>query len=75
MEIKSGFASAVTGMQRGMEGVDRNAAAIARASTGEGDDVTAPLVESRLHQTQVEANAKVFKELDEMLGSLLDELA
>lgn len=75
MEVTSAFASAVSGIQRGMQGLDRNADEIARASTGEGGNIVEPLLESRMNQLQVEASAKMVKTIDDTLGSLLDEMA
>jgi hypothetical protein len=75
MEISSAFNSAVTGIQRGLDGLDRNTDKIAKSSNGQGGDVVEPLVESRINQLQVEANTKMVKTLDETIGSLLDEMA
>lgn len=75
MDITSAFSSAITGIQRGLEGLDRNADEIAQASSGQGDDVVAPLVESRINQLQVEANTRMVKTVDDTIGSLLDEMA
>ena len=67
--------TSMMGIQRGMEGLNRNAASIAQASTGEGRDVVQPLVESRINKLHVEANVKMLKTQDDMIGSLLDEMA
>lgn len=75
MEVTSAFGNAVAGIQRGMEGMARNADEIARATSGEGGDIVTPLMESRLNQLQVEASAKVVKAVDDTIGSLLDEMA
>jgi hypothetical protein len=75
MQINNGFAIAVTGVRRGMESLDRNSAEIASASKGQGGDITAPLVDSKINQLQVEANVSVIRTLDEVLGTLLDEKA
>jgi len=75
MDVKSAMGSAGSGIQRGMQGQDRNADEIAKASTGEGGNIAEPLVESRINQLQVEASAKMVKTLDDTLGSLLDEMA
>ncbi len=75
MELKSAFGNAVTGIQRGMQGLDRNADEIAKASTGEGGDITQPLVDSHINQLQAEASVKMVKTIDETIGSLLDEMA
>lgn len=75
MDVNSALSSAVTGIHRGLQGLDDNADAVARASTGDGGDVVTPLVESKLNQLQVEASAKMVKSVDEAVGSLLDEMA
>lgn len=80
MEIKSAFANGLLGVQRGMRGLDRNAAEIARVSATapeqrQGADYAEALVDSKLNRTQVEASATVIRRVDETLGSLLDELA
>ena len=72
MEINNAMNTAVNGIRQGMNGLDRNAAEVAHASKGEGGDVAAPLVESKLNQLQVEANVNMLKTLDETLGYLLD---
>jgi hypothetical protein len=58
-----------------MGGLTRNAEEIVKATTGEGEDIIKPLVESKLNQVQVEASAKVVKAVDDTMGSLLDEMA
>ena len=73
--IETTLNNALTGIQRGMSGLERNAASIAQAATGQGDDIVQPLVESKLNKLQVESNVKVLKTQDDMLGSLLDEMA
>lgn len=75
MKIENGFANAIAGIRRGMDGLDRNAAEIASASKGEGADIATPLVDSKINKLQVEANASVISTLDEVLGTLLDEQA
>lgn len=72
MDINNALGTAVNGIRRGMEGLDRNTAEVARASTGSGDDIAAPLVDSRVNKLQVEANVSMVKTLDETIGSLLD---
>jgi hypothetical protein len=75
MEVTSAFGNAVAGIQRGMEGMARNAEEITRAAGSEGGDIVTPLLESHLNQLQVEASAKVINTLDDTIGSLLDEMA
>ena len=75
MEINSAFSHAVTGIKRGLDGLDRNADQIARASRGDGADVVEPLVESRINKLQAETSVEMVKTIDETIGSLLDEMA
>ncbi len=75
MEIKDGFTNAISGIRRGMDGLDRNAAEIASASKGDGADIAESLVDSKINQLQVEANTNVIRTLDEVLGTLFDEKA
>lgn len=75
MEVNSAFSSAISGIATGMQGLERNADTIIKASAGSGADVAEPLLESRLDVQQVAVNAKVIGTLDETLGSLLDVMA
>lgn len=72
MDINNALGTAITGIRRGMEGLDRNAAEVAQASKGNGDDIAAPLVDSKVNRLQVEASVSMVKTLDETIGSLLD---
>lgn len=72
MEINNAMTTAVNGIRKGMDGLDRNAAEVARASKGQQGDIATPLVDSRVNKLQVEANVSMVKTLDETLGSLLD---
>ena len=75
MEINNGFANAATGIRRGLDGLDRDAAEIASASKGDGADIAEPLVDSKINKLQVEANASVIRTLDDVLGTLFDDKA
>ncbi len=76
MKIDSAFNSAVLGIQRGMAGLDRDAAQVASAQAENGESsLTQPLVDSLTNRLQVEASAKVAKTVDETLGSLFDDKA
>ncbi len=75
MEITNAMGTAVNGVKRGLEDLERNAAEVAQASKGDGADVAVPLVKSKLSQQQVEANVAMIKTMDEVLGTLLDEKA
>ena len=76
MKVGSIFNYAVQGIQRGLNGAQRNAAEIASAKQMRGEaDPTRPLVELQQNRLQVEANVKVARTADQMLGSLFDEQA
>lgn len=75
MEITNAMGTAVNGVKRGLEDLERNAAEVAQASKGDGADVAVPLVKSKLSQQQVETNVAMIKTMDEVLGTLLDEKA
>lgn len=78
MEVNAAYNNGLLGIQRGMQGLDRNAAEIAGAAgdqSGPTQDVVDPLVESKSHQAQAEASAKVVQTADETLGTILDEMA
>lgn len=66
---------ALNGIQRGIDGLQRNAAEIAGVSGSNGSEVrslTEPLVELRTNVQQVEASVQVLKAEDRALGALLD---
>jgi len=78
MSTISGFSSAVTGINRGMDGIRRNSQTIAtQGASGSVSDeaVTGALVDLKTNSLQVEASAKVLSTQNEILGTLLDELA
>jgi len=78
----SAMHSGMAGIQTGMNGVRQNAHTIATHTLGTKSDntsgykeVTEAVVDMKVNQQQVEASAKLIKTQDEMLGTLLDELA
>jgi hypothetical protein len=75
MNVDNTMTTAVNGIKRGLDDLERNANEVARASKGEGGDVATPLVESKMNQRQVETNVAMVKTTDEILGTLLDEKA
>ncbi len=75
MEIKPAFATAITGIQRGTAAFDKAASQVASREAMESGPEAGPLVDGVVAQRNVEANVKVAKAADEMLGNLLDELA
>lgn len=65
--------SGISGVQSGMQNLNRNAAKIASADAIQsGVDLTEPLVNMMLDKQQVEASAKVVEASSSMIGSLLD---
>ena len=71
--------SAVQGIQRGLDGMRKNAAEIASADqlnqAGKETDLAGSLVEMNQNKVQVQASAKVVSALDEVVGTLLDTRA
>ena len=76
MAINPIYGSAIQGIQRGFDGLDRNAHTIAHANTQDSSvldgDVLEALVQLSANRTQVEASAAVIRRTDEALSSLLD---
>lgn len=76
--ITSASDSALLGIQRGMQGLERVATEVASAGQSNGTatrSVAEPLVEQIGHQNQVEGSTKIIKAEDETLGKLIDEMA
>ena len=67
--------TALTGIQKGMNELQKNAGEIAGKSTMEGENIK-PLMESlvelKANVQQLEASTKVLQVSDEMIGTLLD---
>lgn len=67
--------TALTGIQNGMNELQKNAGEIAGKSTMEGENIKPlmqSLVELKANVQQVEASTKVLQVSDEMVGTLLD---
>ena len=78
MSSISAFSSGVMGIQKGLDGLNRDAAQIASAAQLKNEasaDLTKPLTNLVLDKLQVAASAKVVKTADDTLGTLLDVLA
>jgi hypothetical protein len=79
MNVNSAYGnyhSASAGIQRGMQGLARNAAQLAGSQQLEGTkDATQSLVDNRVAKTNVQANVKALAAADETLGTLLDVTA
>lgn len=76
MTISGLFGSALLGIQRGMNGLNRDAAqlASAKAMNGQGPTVE-PLVDSKVNRLQLEASAKAAQTIDQAIGSLFNDKA
>ncbi len=76
MAINSVTNTALQGIQRGMQGLRRNAANIASASnlSGQGPtkDMTRSLVEMHENKLYTLASVKTLKTADQVIGTLLD---
>jgi len=79
MNSISAFNAGLQGIQKGMNGIRKNAHDIANAKSIDPatqqttvKDVTEPLVDLKLNQLQAEASTKVIQASADMIGSLLD---
>ena len=73
MNTISAFQSGVSGIQTGMQSLNKNAAKIANADTLQSaTDLTEPLVNIIRDEQQIQASSKVLEASNIMLGSLLD---
>ena len=70
---------ALQGINRGLEGMRKNASEIASADqlnkTGQETDLVGALVGLQQNKIQVQASAKVVSTVDEVIGTLLDTRA
>ncbi len=65
--------TAYQGLQRGLQGMRRNAEGIARTTATEpSGDFSREIVEMKQHATQAKASTKALKAYNETLGTLLD---
>jgi len=76
MAINSVTNTALQGIQRGLQGLRRNASSIASASnlSGQGPtkDITRSLVEMHENKLHTVASARTLKTADQVIGTLLD---
>lgn len=79
MGVLSIQSSAVQGIQRGLDGMRKNAAEIASADqlnqAGQETDLAGALVNMQQNKVQVQASAKVVSALDEVVGTMIDTRA
>lgn len=78
MSTVSALSSGVLGIQRGLEGLQRDASKIASAETFNNEEATS-VAETLAHlvvdKQQVQASARVVKAVDDTIGTLLDTFA
>jgi len=79
MGVLSVQSSAVLGIQRGLDGMRKDAAEIASAdqlnNAGQETDLVDSLVSLKQNQIQVQASAKVVSAMDEVMGTIIDTRA
>jgi len=78
MQISSALGNALHGIQKGLTGMDKNAAKIASAGSFNSQnpaDVAQPLVDMQNNRLQVELSAKVMETVDATIGGLIDIIA
>lgn len=67
---------ALQGIQRGLDGMRRNASQIASADqlnrAGQETSLAGAMVEMQQNKVQVQASAEVVSAIDEVLGTLID---
>ncbi len=67
---------AVQGIQRGLDGLRKNAAEIASADqlnkAGQNTDLVGSLVDLKQNEIQVQASAKVVSAVDSVIGTIVD---
>jgi len=78
MKIDGALSHAITGIQRGLDNAQHNAARIANAdqlNANKPSDLVEPLVGLQQDSLQVQASSQVLKAVDDMIGSLFDDQA
>ena len=79
MGVLSVQSSAVLGIQRGLDGMRKDAAEIASAdqlnNAGQETDLVDSIVSLKQNQIQVQASAKVVSAMDEVMGTIIDTRA
>jgi len=78
MQITSALGSSLNGIQKGLAGIDKNAAQIASAkvfSPPNSADIVQPLMDLRNNHMQAELSVKVMEGLDGTFGTLIDVVA
>jgi len=72
----SALNSSLLGIQKGLSGMRKNAADIAKSGPGlSTEQLTTSIVDLKANELQVQASAKVLETIDKTIGSLFDEEA
>jgi len=76
MGVLSVQSEAVQGIQRGLDGLRKNASEIASADqlnkAGQNSNLEGSLLDLQQNKTQVQASAKVVSAIDEVVGTIID---
>ena len=76
MGVLSVQSEAVQGIQRGLDGLRKNASEIASADqlnkAGQGSSLEGSLLDLQQNKVQVQASAKVISAVDEVMGTIID---
>ncbi|RDH84471.1 MAG: hypothetical protein DIZ80_03045 [endosymbiont of Galathealinum brachiosum] len=76
MGVLSVQSEAVQGIQRGLDGLRKNASEIASADqlnkAGQGSNLEGSLLDLEQNKVQAQASAKVVSAIDEVVGSIID---
>ena len=75
MSVSININSGLTGMQKGLDGIEKTASQIASKDTLEGADTKSmaeAIIDLIVSKRQVEASAQVAKSTDDAIESLLD---
>lgn len=76
MGVLSVQSEAVQGIQRGLDGLRKNASEIASADqlnkAGQGSNLEGSLLNLEQNKVQAQASAKVVSAIDEVVGSIID---
>jgi len=76
MGVLSVQSEAVLGIQRGLDGLRKNASEIASADqlnkAGQDSSLVGSLLDLQQNKTQVQASAKVVSAVDDVLGTIID---
>ncbi|MEN8761742.1 MAG: hypothetical protein ABF290_04855 [Thiogranum sp.] len=78
MKIDGALTHAITGIQRGLDNAQHNAARIANADqlgANNPSSLVEPLLGLQQDSLQVQASTQVLKAVDDMIGSLFDDKA